>query len=779
MLSALVAGCAAALLFSVELLYARLLLPRTGGSAAVWTTCLLFFQVVLLAGYALGHALARRRVRTQVGLYLLLVAAGALALPLRIDPGFMPRPERPLLDLLLALGRGLLLPFLALSTATPVLLAWRAREGARPERLLAASNAGSLLGLLAYPLLVEPWIGLFRQTVLWTAGYGLWALLLVVTGLRAARAPGAGEAPPAASSSAAPRRARRGSFAGAEAELRSATPLASSSPPPGATRPRAGCTFAGAEAELRSATPLASSSPPPGATRPRAGCTFRAWALLALLPAALLYGVTTALTDLLPPTPLLWVLPLALYLLSFVLAFAPARPPDPARLRALAGLVVPLLLTAWLLRGAVARSPGALFGLLVAQLLGFGLVALALHTELARRAPPGGESTRFNLAIGAGGALGGLLCAVAAPLLLSLPLEYPLLLALAVPVLAPGAGQGRAHLFGLSVLAPALLLALRPGRLGLALPALLLTGALALALARQLRWSRRRALLALALLTATGLGHLGPPDLWAARSLHGVHRVVERDGVRHYLMNGVVHGREDPARPREPMAYFAREAPLGVALEAWSAAAPRGSSALVIGLGVGGMLPYARPGQRWRFYELDPLVERVARERFDYLRDARAGVEVAIGDGRLLLEAEARRRAPPHELLVLDAFNGDAVPVHLLTEEAFALYTARLAPRGLLVCNVTCRWLRLEPLIARHAARLGLSGVARAERVDAAARRRGRADSRCVVLARSPAALEPLRARGFTDLGPPAARTWTDDRASVLELLAHATLPGE
>ena len=712
--SALTAGLGAGLLFSVELLYARLLLPHLGGSAAVWTTSLFFFQALVLGGYGLGHLAQNLRPRTQVGATLLLVGGGALLLPPAIPASWSPSPSQLLPDVLWLLTRRVGPPFLALASLTPLLLGWLAGQAERPERLLAASNAGSLLGLITYPLVLEPALGLWRQGQLWSFAYVAWSLLVLACALSALRS-------------------TRGTRA-----------------------------------------------TPPGQRTGR----FREWTLLALLPAALLYGVTTALTTFLPPLPLLWVLPLALYLVSFVLAFRqPER--DRPRLRALLAALVPLLILGWLLRGALARWPSALLGLLALHLLGFGALALALHQELARRAPPAAEATRFNLAIGLGGLLGGGLCALAAPLLLRDASDYPLLLALGLLTLPPrgeALRQGRARLLGLSLLLPLLAVAVDPAQLPDALPLLLIGGALVLALARQRAWSRARLSLGLGLVAALGLARLGPPDLAATRSLHGVHRVVESEGFRHYLLGGVVHGRQRLDAPDEPLAYFARSAPLGQALQRWSSAHPQGRVS-VIGLGVGGLLPYARPQQRWRFYELDPTVERYARAHFRYLERSAAPVEVELGDGRRGLRDAALAGAPRSDLLVLDAFNGDAVPVHLLTEEACALYLDRLAPGGLLLANVSTRFLRLAPLLARHAQRFGLVGALRRERFSAAeraaARREGRAPSTCVALARDPAALLELRAMGWDPLPPPAARTWTDERASVLDLAELVTLGSE
>ncbi|MBL4850327.1 MAG: fused MFS/spermidine synthase, partial [Planctomycetes bacterium] len=319
---------------------------------------------------------------------------------------------------------------------------------------------------------------------------------------------------------------------------------------------------------------------------------------------------------------------------------------------------------------------------------------------------------------------------------------------------------------------------LRPEALSHTWPALLAGIALCALAGRAFSWSRARTLASVAFLIGVAACRPGPPELHAARSLHGVHRVVAQDGFHHHLSNGVVHGRqaEEPARRGAPRAYFALEAPLGQVVSSWSRAHPHGQAA-VIGLGIGGILPHAAPQQRWRFWELDPVVIAIARDLalFSYLADAKArGVilEVFTGDGRLGLQHEPQTSR--HDLLVVDAFSGNAIPIHLLTEEAFDLYVARLKDDGLLVLNISTRYLDLTPLVASAAERLGLVGLQRREAsVSSDARRlEGRAPSHCVVLARDPKRLESLVALGWSPLPPPAARPWRDERASVVEVMS-------
>lgn len=747
--AALCAGLSAALLFMVEPLFGRMLLPRLGGSAGVWTTCLCFFQATLLCGYLLAHLAQRLSPRAQVAGYALLLLAGAALLPPSLALDWSPAAEAPSSGLWAALVGRLGLPFLALSLSGPLIQAWVTRGGGAAQGVLAASNAGSLLGLLAYPFLLEPMATLSALAEGWSVGFlaaGLAICALGWTWPRAGRGPIGGPETAPVEPSLAP----------------AATPDARGAGPP----------------ELAESGPGESL---PAASPPAPGRAFAAWALLAFIPATLLYGLTTTLSTYFPPLPLLWVCPLALYLGGMVAAFARGRGPRSPRLGASVALCAAILLVSGALLPALARRPTWLLSALTFHLLGFGWVAFGLHSALAARGPAAGaapaEVTAFNLAIGAGGLVGGVLGGVLAPLLFGGPYEYPLLLGLAICVVP--AGKSRARLFALGLAAPLLLLGLRPGTLPERWPALLCALPLVGWAAWALRWRGPRVAGALVFLGALVLLRPGPAELYGARSLHGVHRVVDQDGFHHYLSSGVVHGRQStqPGEEDRARAYFASAAPLGQVVGRWSDAHPVGR-AEVVGLGIGGLLPYARADQRWCFWELDPAVLAIARDPalFTYLSRAEArGVEleVRLGDGRLGLAALRAQGVPPADLVILDAFCGDAVPTHLLTQEAFDLYAARCAPEGLLVFNISTRYLDLAPLVAAEAARLGWSGLQRREvDLDHAARVAGRAPSQCVVLAREARLLRPLGDLGWGTLPPPAERPWRDERASILDLLS-------
>ncbi|MDP8943715.1 MAG: fused MFS/spermidine synthase, partial [Actinomycetota bacterium] len=530
------------------------------------------------------------------------------------------------------------------------------------------------------------------------------------------------------------------------------------------------------------AGPSAGAEPPRTAGPPDATRRLR-WVALAFAPSSLMLGVTTFLTSDLAPVPLLWTVPLTLYLLSFVVAFSPGARRERAHQGLLA--VVPLfavLLAAFLLLG-IQQPLGVVAGV---HLLAFLVVSLACHGELARDRPAPRFLTGFYLWIALGGALGGAFNALVAPLAFDHALEYPLALVIAClllpnrSVLAPSrwtrrldvlvpvaigatvaglllvlrladAGQqagGRAYVLGLAA-GIVLSLGRRPLRFGLSLAALLAAGAVGLSGEERV--------------------------IFAERSFFGVHRVEVPEGTRvHRLLHGTtLHGAQDraPGRSREPLTYYHRTGPVGELMAAIPDR-PARREAGVIGLGTGTMACYSRAGERWTFYEIDPTVERIARDRrlFTYLRDCPGSFDVVLGDARLSL-----RRAPDRRLgvLVVDAFNSDAVPVHLLTREALDLYRAKLAPGGVLAFNVSSRYLALEPVLGELARARGLVCRGHAEGPEAVRGIPFKVESHWVAMARRPADLGRLgHDRRWRPCARDAgARLWTDDYSNVLAAL--------
>lgn len=641
---------ASVLLFSVQPLAARALLPWYGGAPMVWAVALFFFQAALLGGYLYAHLAARLPPLVQLLLHAALLGAALFVASPVPAPGWAPLgDETPGLRLLWTLAANLGLPFLAGAATTPLVSAWLVRAGARetdpsgparaageragpPDagarvyRFFAVSNAGSLLGLLAYPVAVEPYLGLVWQARLWTGGY----LLLALTAL------------------------------GAGALLLRGNPRAASVPSalPPSSRP---------------ATAPAGATP---GTRPRA---LPVPALLAAVASFTLVAVTTHLTRDVAAAPFLWTLPLAVYLSTFILAFRSGRP-HPRRLLAPAVfLSAAACLYVWFrdisygLEAPLAAHAAAGLAFLFAA-------GWSAHGEIARRRPHPAGLTGYYLGITAGGAAGGLAASLLSPLLFPNTWEYPLALVLSVtaPLLASAAGKGS------------------PRRAALVRVAVRAVSAVTVGLA----------------LAVTLLEHRRP--LHAGRNFYGSVRVMEaRPGTpewRRDLWNGGIgHGSQwlEPGRRREPTLYYYA----GTGIEAALSRHPRRRAGAplsvgVIGLGTGALTVHAREGDRFRFYELDPQVETVARSYFTYLRDAPGPVEVVLGDARLSLEREAAAGEPKWDALVLDAFTGDGIPVHLLTAEAFALYRERLAPDGVLVAHLSNRHVDLVPVVRAQALRL-------------------------------------------------------------------------
>lgn len=674
------------LLFAVQPLVGKALLPWFGGSPAVWTTCMVFFQVLLVAGYAWAHWLQRFAVHQQLRLHagllgLALAGLGYTALawraPLLPDGSWRPAdgtlPEWRALRVLLA-GAGL--PVLALAASSPLLQRWAiALQPARtPWRLYALSNGGSLLALLSYPFVIEPALPQHQQAWAWA---GLFVVLSTVVGRLAV-----------------------------------------------------------AVGKQRESQPGMPQAPTAWPERLR-------WLFLAWLPSVTLLAATNHLCQEVAAVPLLWVVPLALYLLSFMATFESDRWYRP--LWAVPGLAVVLVVAAAMLPW---RTP------VMAQVVVFNLVVLAVglvcHGELAKRRPPAPQLTGFYLSISVGGALGGICVGVLAPLLFDTFVELDLaILTCGALVFRLLRGQLRTSprgRFGSRLAGNALLMVL---------------AGLAVAHASTLRAGR----------------------VASSRTFYGTLRVVrDHNGPQGLTRTGLLHGAtlhgmqvQDPLLGKEPSAYFTRQSGLGQAIAALRLR--RGGAGVriaVVGLGIGTLAAYAQPGDHFRFYELSPDVLRLAQDTryFSYLNQSAGRLELISGDGRLALERESQHgRDGQLDLLVLDAFGSDAVPVHLLTREAFALYRRQLgAPDAVLAVNVLNRTLDLAPLIFRAAADLGLHAVHVKRRPPGGDAAPFELPSEWMLLSADPQALAVLVGQATP---PPSAlpAPWTDDFSNLAGLL--------
>ena len=720
-LFALASFVGAGLLFLVQPMVAKMVLPLYGGSPAVWNTSVLFFQAVLLAGYGYSHLSTRRLgLRLQPRVHLATLVAPLAVLPIALPSWAPPRAGTPTaLWLLGVLGVAVGLPFLVVSTTGPLLQRWfsvtghpRARD---PYFLYAAGNAGSLLALLGYPLVVERALSLGQQARLWTGGYVVFAVLIAACALQLSRrtsaptrapAPGPTDAAPPSERVAWPRRAR--------------------------------------------------------------------WVLLAFVPSSLMLGVTTYISTDLAAVPLLWVVPLSLYLVTFIVAFGrpPAHDAAPGS-RVAAGLVLALVIVMTEQLVPVTAVAVAL------HLAAFTAIALVAHRRLAADRPGPEQLTEFYLLVSVGGVLGGAFNSLVAPTVFDRVLEYPLVVAAAlvltvargVPtVLTRRYGRMGSVVWGLAPVGLVVIVTRAARDTALAGRVLPAVAVLAAAVAAGWLAARRPVPFVVGVVGLLAVTEGPPPsNVVTDRTFFGVYRVYEADGRRFFMHGVTAHGsqRLGAARPAEPETYYTRSGPAGAVLETLSPQ-PLADEVAIVGLGTGALAAYGRPGQTITYYEIDPAVVDVAEDprHFTFLADSRARVEVEVGDGRLRLQ-----EAPPDRfgLMVFDAFSSAAIPVHLLTDDAVSLYRRKLRPGGVLLFHVSNRHLDLGPVLAATAARQGLAGLQRTDHaLDEAT---GHLPSRWALLAEDPAALDPWRAD--TRWAPLGDRQvlWTDDFSNVVTVL--------
>lgn len=739
----------ATLLFACQPMVARMIVPSLGGAPAVWIVCSLCFQALLLAGYGYAHVLATRLpLRAQLLVHLAALAAAFLVLPIALDERSVERltSGHPTLGLLVVLLRTVGLPFFVLSTTSPLLQRWCAELGDRdPYHLYVASNAGSMLALLGYPLLVEPALTVKEQSRALYAGFLAYAALVALSGAAAARA----------------RRPARAT-------------IASDATDAGVVARAGDAADAGVAADA--------ASTPGGRWRERL-----VWGGLAFVPSTLLLGATEYVTTDIASVPLLWVVPLALYLLSFIVAFA-KRQPLPPRVFSRATALVAALVVALTL----ANVAGPAWLVVGAHVLLLFVGSVVCHRALAERRPPAARLTELYLCISVGGVLGGLVNGLVAPFVFDDLFEYPLAIGLVCLARAaldrPAAAATRRELgrdLGLGVALGALTWGLV--KLGAALktdPRSSFVWMFGAPLVVAYVWSKRpvRYAVAIAGLLLAGMSHGGfrGTTLWSHRGFFGVLQVTrEREGRFELLVSGrTMHGKQalDPASRHVPLAYYHPTGPAGDFLGPLPA--PELSLGArrvgVIGLGAGALAAYARPGDAWTFFEIDPAVVEVAEARFGFLARARerAKVEVETGDARLRL-----RRGPSErfDVLVLDAFSSDAVPVHLVTREALAVYRRALAPGGALLVHVSNNHVRLAPVFASLARDAGLVAIGRNDdELPPAERLAGKDASEWLVMTESREAIDLLlrTKSGWRPLAaPPRARVWTDDYADVLGAL--------
>lgn len=661
------------LLFLVQPIMAKQILPWFGGSAAVWTTCLMFFQLVLLAGYAYADWTVRfLKPRPQVLLHVALIIVSLISLPIIAGSGWKPGGEEDPTWLILGLLTATIgLPYFLLSTTGPLLQAWFARSfpnATNVYRLFALSNGASLIALVAYPFAVEPWVTTHEQSVGWSFGYGLFAVLCAGSALFSLRA--------------------------------------------------------SAQAATQQAATPAAEGPAPRAA------DYLLWLTLAALGSFMLIAVTNHITHDVASVPFLWILPLTLYLLSFVLCF------EGRNWYQRSIFFGPLLVIVGAMAWALHTNGGVMDIKQAIPLFATGLFVMCMffHGELAALKPAPRHLTGYYLMISLGGAVGGLLVGFVAPKLFNTYYE-----------------------FGLGLFFTALIAAYVARR------ALVIVPVLALVAAGFTAYHIH-----------TYINMLSKDARVMTRNFYGTLRVKDfgdatsKDGTRRLMHGVIMHGEQflTPARRMEPTTYYGPTAGIGriIGIKSEGAKAIRVG---VIGLGAGTLAAYGRPGDVYRFYEINPQVIDLARSEFTFLGSSKAKIETLLGDARLTLEGEP---AQGYDVLAIDAFSSDSIPTHLMTYQAMGVYLKNMKPDGVIAFHVTNRFLHLAPVVKRIADEHGLHTVLVADDPESGS---DLANTDWVLVSRSKAVLEhPRITESMEKIGEiPGLKLWTDSFNNLFKIL--------
>jgi len=643
----------------------KMVLPLYGGTSAVWNTCMVFFQTMLLLGYAYAHISVKwLGTRLQAIAHFFLLFLPILVLPILITQDTVPSTESdPVVWLLHKLFITVGLPFFVLSSSAPLLQRWFSEtthpSSSDPYFLYAASNAGSLLGLLGYPLILEPYLSLTEQSLSWNLGYILVIVMMLICGILFWRSH--------------------------------------------ALQNKQGNQAAGGKT-----------------LQPAAQITLRQrlfWIFAAFIPSSLMLSVTLYITTNIASVPLLWIVPLILYLLTFVMVFARTQLLSHLWL----GRIIPFIIIPAAPFFFYSIKGGDLL-LIPIHLLIFSVIALICHGELARSRPEPQHLTEFYLLMSFGGVLGGLFNALVAPVFFNRIIEYPLLVFLACFILPKSHPEQQNTLerkldvvlplaiacFASTILFVIHAFDLQPNLFFFAL----LYAPSALACfgfkERLVRFSLAFGvvLVSLAYFYDFSVGR----QIYATRNFFGVKKVVlnQEDNIRSLIHGTVTHGSQfiDASRSDEPLTYYHQSGPIGDIFLLFNRAY-RNQNVAIIGLGVGSIASYSMPGQHFVFYEIDPAIELIARndDYFTFLATSKGSYDIVIGDGRLTM-----KNAPEHSygMIILDAFSSDAIPVHLLTKEAIMLYLAKLDAQGIIAFHISNNYVNLEPVLSNLAKELGL-----------------------------------------------------------------------
>lgn len=725
------------LLFFMQPMFSKMILPLLGGAPAVWNTAMVFFQAMLLAGYGYAHIISRLPVRTQAAAHILLLVIFSSFLPVAVPAGWADPPEtnNPALWQLMMMAVAVGGPFFVLSGTAPMIQNWFSRTGHadahNPYFLYAASNLGSMTALFAYPFVVEPLLALKQQSLSWAGGYAVLIAFIVLCAALSGRGP---ERKPKASSNAAN-----------------------------------------------------DDAPTPG--------RILLWLILSFVPSSLMLGVTSFISTDLASVPLLWIIPLALYVGTFIIAFARIQPVSLKTVflaqTALLAFIILLQISLFDLEYLRFSGLHPKLVLMAVHLSLFFLTALACHMQLAQVRPSATHLTKFYLIMSTGGVLGGIFNALIAPWIFNLPLEYPLVLGMAVffrfmddpsqswTALRKKMNLDRLVLFLAWPLTAAfvslLVLTLNAGPVGVAGAVFI---AAILFLAWRKRWIFALTITALLLFYPAYSLRTGGKTLYLDRNFFGVMRVLEDESIRAFIHGTTMHGAQPVAEPFKlvPITYYYTLNPVGNIFGVMDSR-PFPQNIAVLGLGIAGIVCYTKPGRHYDFYEIDPDVARIAEDTnlFTYLSDCGSPYDIIIGDARLKIS-----KAPDqsYDLIVMDAFSSDNIPIHLITLEAFQLYLKKLKPGGLIAVNISNQYLDLEPVVAAAARELGMQALFK--------RRRGGmiegteipyAGSIFAILAPPGSSLGPFaNFSNWENEVVPSPRAWKDDYSNLVGAI-RAALP--
>lgn len=699
----------ASLLFFIQPMYAQMVLPHLGGSSAVWTTAMLFFQTCLIVGYVYAHFLSKLpNLRLQMLLHLLFWGVGLTFLPIALPDGFEYTVNQSAQWQTLGLfAVGVGLPFTALSANAPLIQSWYARSAGPssddPYFLYAASNAGSLIALLGFPLVAQPLLGATQISFFWAVGYVILGGGLCVSGLLSHSA--------------------------------------------------------------RQNTGI-NSAPKPIPNL----ASIALWIGLAFIPSSLMLATTSFITTDIGSFPLIWVIPLALYLLTFVIAFDSRIPLPPAIITAACFLSLVIFVVVIALRGPITLGWGVV-GMLITA---FFVVALYAHKRLFDARPDAASLTTFYISMSVGGALGGLFNSILAPLFFNDVYELAITVALAALLLRGKWNIGRDIVGGLLIpgviLIAVLLKTMTDFSAGSVqiIQTIIVLGAIMILLTM---WRQPlRFMIAVISIFIMSQVTYNWSTLHSERSFFGVLKVTDDtiNGLRRLQHGTTVHGvqliSELGAKPR-PLSYYYAGGPMGQIVT--TPAFADGGNIGVVGLGAGALACYRQPTQNWRFYEIDEAVDRIARDPtlFSYMSSCAADISTELGDARIVLANEAD--FAPFDILVIDAYSSDTIPVHLMTEEAFELYISRLAADGVLVLHISNRYFALAPVIERVASKLGLHSYINYHHPDDL----GVGEYGSDVVALSRVDISESLADEWEMIAQEKGRIWTDDYSNLLGAL--------